>query len=191
MADSDERLLVEAAQRDPSRFADLYDRHFDGVYAFVVSRVRDRDAAEDLTSEVFHKALASLRTFESRGAPFGAWLIAIARHALVDRARRDAREVVDSGQVPDPGMEAEVDVDRIEEYARLFRLVEDLPADQRAVITDRFIDERSIRETAERLGRTEGAVKQLQFRALEALRRRMRQPDRGRRAAVPGEGRDA
>ena len=191
MADSDERFLVEAAQRDPSRFADLYDRHFDGVYAFVVSRVRDRDAAEDLTSEVFHKALASLRTFESRGAPFGAWLIAIARHALVDRARRDAREVVDSGQVPDPGMEAEVDVDRIEEYARLFRLVEDLPADQRAVITDRFIDERSIRETAERLGRTEGAVKQLQFRALEALRRRMRQPDRGRRAAVPGEGRDA
>jgi RNA polymerase sigma-70 factor, ECF subfamily len=191
MADADERLLVEAAQRDPSRFAVLYDRHFDVVYAFLLRRVRDRDAAEELTAEVFHKALANLRTFESRGVPFGAWLIAIARNAVVDRAKREAREVVDSDGIPDAGVDAEVDVDRIEQYARLFRLVDDLPPDQRAVIVDRYIDERSIRETAERLGKTEGAVKQLQFRALYTLRRRMRQPERGRRAGRLVEGRDA
>src|SRR5262245_52766026 len=100
MADSDERFLVEAAQRDPSRFADLYDRHFTRVYAYAVHRLRDRDAAEELTAEVFHKALAHLSTFEPRGAPFGAWLIRIAANAIVDRGRRAGREVVDSENLP-------------------------------------------------------------------------------------------
>ena len=72
MLDADERLLVEAAQRDPSKFAELYERHFERVYAFVVSRVRDRDAAEDVTAEVFHKALAHLPAYQWRGAPLGA-----------------------------------------------------------------------------------------------------------------------
>src|SRR5437867_10288583 len=103
MADADERLLVEAAKRDPSRFADLYDRHFERVYAFVVSRVRQRDAAEDLTADTFQRALAGLRTYESRGAPFGAWLIRIAANAIVDWSKRSAREIVNSDQLPDLG----------------------------------------------------------------------------------------
>jgi len=57
---AEERLLVEAAQKDPARFGDLYELHFERVYAFIVRRVRDRDAAEDLTAEVFHKALSNL-----------------------------------------------------------------------------------------------------------------------------------
>ncbi len=108
MPDADERLLVEAAQRDPSRFAALYERHFDRVYAYVVHRVRDRDAAEDVTSEVFHKALAGLRRYEWRGAPFGAWLIRIAANAIIDRSKRVAREVVDSDQVPESATEPDV-----------------------------------------------------------------------------------
>jgi len=189
MADADERHLVEAAKRDPSRFADLYDRHFDRVYAFVVRRVHQRDAAEDLTAETFQKALAGLGTYESRGAPFGAWLIRIAANAIVDWAKRSAREIVDSDQVPELG--ADPDTDASDEHARLFRLVDALPADQHAVIVERFVEQRSIRETAERLGKTEGAVKQLQFRAVETLRRRMRGPVRGRRAPAPVEGGDA
>ena len=58
-----ERLLVEAAQKNPTRFGELYELNFERVYAFIVSRVRDRDAAEDLTSDVFHRALANLNTF--------------------------------------------------------------------------------------------------------------------------------
>ena len=171
MTDADERLLVEAAQRNPSKFAELYDRHFDRVYAFVVSRVRDRDAAEDLTADVFQKALAGLRQYEWRGAPFGAWLIRIAAHAVIDRGKRDAREVVDSDNLPDAAVNP--DVERAEETALLFRLVDALPADQRTVIVERFVEQRSIRETADRLAKTEGSIKQLQFRALETLRRRM------------------
>jgi len=93
----DERALVEAARRDPARFADLYEIHFELVYAYIARRVRDRDVAEDLTSEVFHKALANLGTFEWRGAPFAAWLIRIAANALADHSKRAAREAGSSG----------------------------------------------------------------------------------------------
>ena len=185
MTDADERTLVDAAQRDPSRFADVYDRYFHLVYAFVVGRVRDRDAAEDLTADTFQRALAGLRAYEFRGAPFGAWLLRIAANAVVDRARRDAREIVDSDQVPDAAVGPEVD--RADEYARLFALVDELPRDQQAVIAVRFVEQRSIRETAEQLGRTEGAVKQLQLRAVEALRRAMQRPRRAR-GRLPVEG---
>src|SRR6266567_1297805 len=66
----DERTQVEAAQRDPSRFADLYERNFYRVYAYIVRRVGDRHQAEDLTADVFREALAGLAKFEWRGAPF-------------------------------------------------------------------------------------------------------------------------
>src|ERR1700704_5745421 len=79
---ADERLLVEAAQNDPAKFGDLYDIHFERIYAFVARRVRDRDKAEDLTSEVFHKALASLKTYEWRGTPFAALLFPITDNAV-------------------------------------------------------------------------------------------------------------
>jgi RNA polymerase sigma-70 factor (ECF subfamily) len=176
MPDADERRLVEAAQRDPSRFADLYDRHFDQVYAYVVHRVRDRDAAEDVTSDVFHKALAGLPRYQWRGAPFGAWLIRIAANAIVDRAKRSAREVVDSEQLPEASADAD-DMTLVDEWARVFRLVEALPPDQRRVIVARYIEEKSIREVAEQLNRSEGAIKQLQLRALQTLRTKVEGAD--------------
>src|SRR5438094_3907044 len=98
--DADERHLVEAAQRDPARFGDLYDRHFERVYAFVVRRVRDRDAAEDVTAEVFHRALAGLRTYQWRRAPFGAWLFRSASNRIVDRPQRVRRAVPPPAHTP-------------------------------------------------------------------------------------------
>jgi len=173
MSDADEHSLVEAAQRDLSKFGDLYERHFDRVYAYVVRRVQDRDAAEEVTAEVFHKALANLPRYQLRGAPFGAWLLKIAAHAIADRSRRDAREVAASDDLPDGGADLDADLDLVEQRARLFRLVDQLPTDQRLVIVQRFVDERSIRDVAQRLKKTEGAIKQLQFRALQTLRERL------------------
>ena len=169
--DADERLQVEAAQQDPAKFGELYERHFERVYAFVAGRVRDRAAAEDVTAEVFHKALAGLPGFQFRGAPFAAWLLRIAANALADRYRRGTREVLVAGDVPEPSVEP--DVEGADRRADLFRFVNDLPADQRRVIVERFVEQRSIREIALRLNRTEGAVKQLQLRALQNLRERM------------------
>lgn len=170
-SDADERLLVEAAQRDPARFAELYELHFELVYAYIARRVRDRDAAEDLTSEVFEKALANLKSFEWRGAPFAAWLIRIAANALADQSKRAARETSRSEDAPEPSVKP--DMEGIEDRARLFRLVSELPADQRRVIVERFVEQRSIREIAQQLGRSEGAIKQLQFRGLQNLRTQM------------------
>ena len=90
--ESEERLLVEAAQKDPARFVDLYEVHFERVYAFIARRVRDRGTAEDLTSEVFHHALANLSKFEWRGVPFAVWLYRIAANSVTDRWRRLAKQ---------------------------------------------------------------------------------------------------
>lgn len=169
MSPADDRLLVEAAQKDPSRFAELYEIHFERVYAFIVRRVNDRGVAEDLTSDVFHKALANIRQFEWRGVPFVAWLFRIAANAIADRSRRAAKEVVEDP----PEGSTEMNVEAIDHRSRLFQLVGQLPSYQRRVVTMRFAEEKSIREIAQELGRSEGAVKQLQFRALEKLRAQM------------------
>ena len=164
---TDERLLIEAAQKDPRRFAELYEAHVDRVYAYVVRRVRDRSEAEDLTAEVFHQALAKLGQFEWRGAPFAAWLFRIAANAIADRWQRTAREA------GDPPLEEAGVTEETERRAMLFQLVDRLPAAQQRVILERFVEQRSIREIAQGLDRSEGAVKQLQFRALETLRAQM------------------
>jgi RNA polymerase sigma-70 factor, ECF subfamily len=168
---AEERLRIEAAQRDPARFAELYEANFGRVYAYVARRVCDRHQAEDVTSEVFHQALANLDRFEWRGVPFAAWLFRIAANAIADRARHAALErgtpAPERGENPEPALE------RIEEQARLYRLVRQLPPDQRAVIEMRFAEEKTIREIAAELGRSEGAVKQLQFRAVQSLRKSM------------------
>lgn len=168
---ADERLQVEAAQKDPANFADLYEVHFEKVYAFVARRTGDRGAAEDLTSEVFHKALANLRNYEWRGAPFAAWLLRIAANAIADHFRRRAREAPERDDVPESSSRAEQE--ELANRARLFRLVDQLPADQRRVVFARFVEQRGIREIAQQLGRSEGAVKQLQLRALQKLRAQM------------------
>jgi RNA polymerase sigma-70 factor, ECF subfamily len=164
--EADERLLVEAARRDPSRFAELYEQHFDRVYAYVMRRVGNRQEAEDITSEVFHQALEKIGSFEWRGVPFAAWLLRIAANASADRWRQRAREQ------GNPGKEAgeEFDFDQANESARLFAMVRELPIEQRLVVEMRFAEEKSIKEIAETIGKTEGAVKQLQFRAIRSLR---------------------
>jgi RNA polymerase sigma-70 factor (ECF subfamily) len=172
---TDERLLIEAAQHDPGRFAELYESNFHRVYAFVARRTADREEAQDVTAEVFHQALRNIGRFQWRGVPFAAWLLRIAANALADRWQRAARNVeIPSDRLMEHHAEASSDTDEVERRAMLFQLVDRLPADQRLVIVRRFVDQRSIREIAQELGRTEGAIKQLQFRALETLRSQAR-----------------
>jgi RNA polymerase sigma-70 factor (ECF subfamily) len=172
--ETDERLLIEAAQRDPSRFAELYEINFDRVYAYILHRVRDRELAEDLTAEVFHQALANLSRFQWRGVPFAAWLIRIASNAIADRFQSAAVRHETATDTLDRAPSTDRDDEAIERRAMLFKLVDSLPEDQRLVLIRRFVEQRSVREIAEEIGRSEGAVKQLQFRALETLRTKTR-----------------
>jgi RNA polymerase sigma-70 factor (ECF subfamily) len=176
--EADERLLVEAAQKDPARFAELYENNFERVYAYVVRRVGDRAETEDLTSEVFHHALANLRKFEWRGIPFAAWLFRIAANLISDRWQRKGREDVadEPGQIESATTKG-VEFEEVERKATLFRLVDTLPAEQRRVVVLRFVEQKSIKEVAREIRKTEGAVKQLQFRALSSLRSRLEGAD--------------
>lgn len=164
---ADERLLVEAAQRDPRQFAELYDLYFERVWTYVIRRVADRETAQDITAEVFHSALRGLPHFEWRGGGFLAWLYRIARNGIADagrQRRREVQQVVEEPCDPDP---------ETEDAAKLYRLIRRLPAEQQQVLELRFINEKSVAEAAAALGRSEGAVKQLQFRAVRTLREQM------------------
>jgi RNA polymerase sigma-70 factor (ECF subfamily) len=169
--EADERLLIEAAQKDPACFAELYENNFERVYAYVVRRVANRAETEDLTSEVFHQALANLKRFEWRGIPFVAWLFRIAANLISDRWQRTGREQLadDPEDINSASAEAKQFED-IERRATLFRLVDTLPVEQRRVIVLRFVEQKSIKDVAREICKTEGAVKQLQFRALTSLR---------------------
>lgn len=173
---AEECFLVEAAQSDPAKFDALYEMHFERVYAFVAGRVRDRATAEDVTSEVFHKALANLPSYEWRGVPFAAWLLRIAANAVIDHAKRAAREFPSPDDPPEPAADPDLQASElraIEHRAQLFRLVRQLPEVQKQVVYERFVEQRSIREIAQRLGKTPGAIKQLQLRAVQNLRAQM------------------
>ena len=174
--DADERLLVEAAQQDPACFGDLYELHFERVYAYIIRRVQERAEAEDLTSEVFQQALANLKRFEWRGIPFAAWLFRIAANLISDRRQHSKREIADDSAVRDAQV-SPAEIEEVEWRATLFRLVEGLPPEQRRVVVLRFAEQKSIKEVAREIRKTEGAVKQLQFRALSTLRARMEGAD--------------
>ena len=175
--EADERLLIEAAQKDPARFADLYEISFERVYAYVVRRVRDRAEAEDVTAEVFQHALANLKRFEWRGIPFCAWLYRIAANLISDRWQKSGREIAVESERIESMPVSPAEIEEVERRATLFRLVDTLPAEQRNVVVLRFVQQKSIKEVAREIRKSEGAVKQLQFRALTNLRARMEGAD--------------
>jgi RNA polymerase sigma-70 factor (ECF subfamily) len=166
-APHDEWELIEAAQADPSRFLEIYDLYFPRVWAFAIRRARNRAEAEDAVSEVFRKAFENLKSYEWRGTPFAAWLLRIAANTLAHQWEKQGRES------SDPPPEVAAPDEDVERHTMLFQLVNRLPETQRRVIELRYVEQRSLQETAEELGKTEGAVKQLQRRALEHLRAEM------------------
>jgi RNA polymerase sigma-70 factor (ECF subfamily) len=174
--EADERLLIEAAQKDPARFAELYELNFERVYAYIVKRVQGRAETEDLTAEVFHQALANIQRFEWRGIPFAAWLFRMAANLIWDRWHQSGREIADD-DVIESAQVSPAEIEAVERRTTLFRLVDALPAEQKRVLVLRFVDQKSIKEVAKEICRTEGAVKQLQFRALSTLRARMEGAD--------------
>ena len=165
--EDDDRTLVEAVQANPARFVELYDRYFHRVWAYVIRRTGNHADAEDVTSEVFRKALQHMRLYEWRGTPFVAWLLRIAANALATRWERAAREAGEPSEYFAEIAEADGELER---RAMLFELVARLPMVQRMVIELRFVEGLSLAEVAARLGKSEGAVKQLQRRAIEQLK---------------------
>jgi len=168
------RALVELAQRgDTEAFGQLYDYYVTGIFRFIYARVSSTQLAEDLTAETFLRALRSINTFQWRGKDFGAWLTVIARNLTNDhyKARRTRSEYSSDTlpDRPDPGRGPEEDTLALLSNDELMEAVASLPIDQRDCVLMRFVQELSIAETAQVLGRSEGAIKQLQLRAVRSL----------------------
>lgn len=169
-------LAVRAAQRDGEAFSMLYRMYFPQVFTFINFRVANREDAEDLTNTVFEKCLAAIGRYQPKPAQFSTWLYTIAKNCIIDYYRK-RRLPVDSEVEPESAAGADPDGDPertvlMEERKRTLReALQGLTPDQREVVECRFFFELSIQETAQAMNRTEGAVKALQFRALENLHR--------------------
>jgi RNA polymerase sigma-70 factor (ECF subfamily) len=170
-----EELVAKAKAGDAEAFGRLFDHYHERVYRYVAARVRRPSDAEDLAQLVFVKALEALPRYEQRGVPFGGWLFRLARNVVIDhiRTNREHVELDELAERPgrDAGPEAQL-LARLEMDA-VAAALERLTEEQRDAIALRFFAGLSAREAAEAMGKQEGTVRGIQFRAIAALRRHL------------------
>ncbi|MDE3103109.1 MAG: sigma-70 family RNA polymerase sigma factor [Chloroflexota bacterium] len=166
-------VIDRARSGDRAAFSELYDTYVDSVYRYLLYRVREPSDAEDLTSEVFTRAFANIRRYRWQGKSFLAWLYTIARNAVTDRRRRE-RPTVDLDTafgIAEDGPTAHDRAVHGERVVALRGAVKHLTAEQQQVLALRFERNLSSRQVARMLGKNEGAIRALQFRALGRLRK--------------------
>lgn len=172
MEEKVDSLLVEEFKRGDARaYGVLYDRYLDKIYRFIYYKIWNKETAEDITSDVFHKAFQKIDSFDAGKGTFSAWLYRIARNAVIDYYRT-VKKTVDIEDAFDLGEEDRT----IEEHDTLLNLgkvrtfMEKLSPRQREIITLRIWEELSYREIAERIGGTEDSTKMAFSRAMKELR---------------------
>jgi RNA polymerase sigma-70 factor (ECF subfamily) len=177
-AEKEASLVAQAKGGDETAISQLYRQYAPAIYGYVASRVDDPGLADDLTSEVFLRALEGLPDFEYRGISFGAWLYRIAHDRIVDHFRRQARRPalpLENGHLRVQN-EVESQVEANLKAQHLMEATSQLTADQQQVILLRFSAGLKLREIAYVMGRSTDAVKMLQLRALARLRELVDQP---------------
>lgn len=176
MIEDEVKLIGRAREGDAQAYAALYDRHYDAVYHYCYYRLGDGELAQDLAAEVFCRMVEKLDTFRPRGRPLLAWLYTIARNLVTDSYRHNGRAqhlpLHEAAPVPSEG-ESDLGraLDRHLAARCLARALAHLTEEQRQVILLKFVEDLSNADVARLLGKTEGAIKSLQHRALDALRR--------------------
>jgi RNA polymerase sigma-70 factor (ECF subfamily) len=171
----EESVVQRARQNDPNAFAELYEEYFDKIYRYIVIKIGDRMEAEDMTQQVFLKALQSISSFRWKGVPFSAWLYRIAHNQVVDYIRKNKKRpdtlydetLVSERTDSDPERMAELSMDIDQVLAATRQLTEA----QREVISLRFTGELPTAQVAKIMGKSEGAVKALQHSAIVSLRK--------------------
>lgn len=173
MKDEEKLLIQKAIDGDSASFGKLYDIHLPKIYRFVFLKVGRKQDAEDISQQVFVSAWQNMSTYEFKGFPFSSWLYRIAGNAVIDYYRT-AKPAISIDQVPEEffsensGEETKVDT------AISIRLIRTaltkLEHDQQSVILMKFVEDFSNKEIAEALGKTEGAVRVIQHRALKQLK---------------------
>ncbi|HYM82756.1 MAG TPA: sigma-70 family RNA polymerase sigma factor [Candidatus Dormibacteraeota bacterium] len=168
-----ERLVEQAMAGDPEAFGALFDLYHEPIYRFIASRVRRPMDAEDLTQLVFVKALEALPRYEARGVPFGGWLFRLARNTVIDhvRTRRDHTDLEVIVERPSDDEPLDIVVATRRELDEVAQALRRLTPEQREAVELRFFAGLSAKEAAAAMGKQEGTIRGLQFRAIAALRR--------------------
>ena len=170
---NEESLVERAKQQDQAAFAQLYEEYFDKIYRYVALKIGDKTEAEDMTQQVFLKAIQSISSFKWKGIPFSAWLYRIAHNQVVDyfrKKKKQAATLLDESLISsdsNPQLTAEHNLD----IEQLLSATKRLTAAQREVISLRFAGGLSIAQVAKIMGKSQGAVKALQHSAIVALRK--------------------
>ncbi len=174
---NEEILVQRAKQHDQSAFAQLYENYFDKIYRYIVLKIGDKEEAEDMTQQVFLKALQSISSFKWKGNPFSAWLYRIAHNLVVDYMRKKSKRPVtlfdDSLVGGDRDSSPQLMAERSMDIEQLLLATRRLTEAQREVISLRFAGELPTAQVAKIMGKSQGAVKALQHSAIVALRKEM------------------
>jgi RNA polymerase sigma-70 factor (ECF subfamily) len=169
----DETALIQRAKAyDSDALSTLYERYYQGIYRYVYYRVSDSGLAEDLTGDIFVKMLHGIASYSIQGVPFSAWLYRIARNRVIDHMRRQPEKAdlsLEEGRV-ETIASGETTLENALQRDELLKAVQVLTDEQRQVIILKFIEDKDNATIASVLGKTEGAVKSLQHRALDTLR---------------------
>ncbi len=173
-------LIRRAQLGDQQAFGEVYDKYVDLVYRYIYYRVGSPQVAEDLTSETFLRALRRIGSFTWQGRDVGAWFVTIARNLVADHYKSSRyRLEVTTADLPDAAgdgtaaADPEIEVLQSLTSEVLLRAVKELGAEQQECIVLRFLQGLSVAETAEVMGKNEGAIKALQYRAVRTLGRRL------------------
>lgn len=176
---SESALLERAAEYDPVVLSQIYDEYSEKIYNYIYYRVGERELAQDLTAEVFLKALDALKAHKGWHTSLSGWLYRIAHNLIADHYRgRPTKETLPLSEqlITDEDSPSQT-VDRVLTQQRLRAAVSRLTEDQQQVVFFKFVEEMSNAEVAHILGKTEGAVKSLQHRALASLRRHLEEQE--------------
>ena len=179
-----EKELVERAKKNTKAFGELYDQYYSQIFGYILRRTASIEIAQDVTSDVFFKALKNLVQFCWHGLPFASWLYRIATHEIANYFRKSKqqqlslKEVANSISISSASaeaelLEAEAELKRHEEFLALHENISKLSAKYQEVITLRFFENKKVKEIGEILGKREGTIKSLLPRGLEKLRKLM------------------
>jgi RNA polymerase sigma-70 factor (ECF subfamily) len=181
---NEERELVRQAQKAPDAFAELYDQYYPKIFGYVLRRTANLEAAQDITSETFLKALGKLWQFRWRNVPFSSWLYRIATNEVNQYFRKaEYKKSISMEELQEQGfelisphdpesalIEAQEKLKQYQDFLEIQEKILRLPAKYQEIIALRFFEQKQIKEISEILGKKEGTVKSLLHRAVEKLR---------------------
>ncbi|MCK9187063.1 MAG: sigma-70 family RNA polymerase sigma factor [Candidatus Colwellbacteria bacterium] len=173
MLEDEQKLVVEAKGGKTEAFGQLYDYYLPMIYRFILIKIGHREEAEDLTHQVFLKAWQNISSYTEQGFPFSSWLYRIARNSIIDHYRKSKPSINIDKLANIEELTFRPNIKKLDDkknIAKVMKCLDDLKDMEKDVVILRFIEEMSVKETAESIGKTEGATKVIQHRALKKLK---------------------